>query len=165
MSAVALTNWAVQPPRSLLLFQSVMVSSTMLAIAVSFRPMLSDSIAAAGLAVVSLVLFVLLFTKALKRRASIKVAKPRSLERLAASHWRIIFDDGTCVDGNLCHAWRGWAWVTLKLKPHDQHRGLQLTVWRATVSAAAWHQLQVWTAWELAMSRPRHSRRSSVESF
>lgn len=166
MRTVALSTWVVRPPRWLSLFQNLMIVSAALATAVSFRSALSDSVAASGEVVVSLALLgVILMVITLKRRIDAKARKPRSVERAAASHWRVIFDDGSYVDGSLRHAWRGWAWLTLRIQSPGSRNDLEFTVWRATVSAAAWHQLQVWTAWELAMIRSGRSRRNSVEPF
>lgn len=77
----------------------------------------------------------------------------RSLRRLATSHWRIGFDHQVC-DGWLRRVWYGWGWVTLSIQPYAQAKPITITIWRVNVSSAAWHQLRVWTAWELAMIEP-----------
>lgn len=165
MIAVAPAIWAVRPPRWVPVFQGVMVAGAILAASAAFWSVLHDSVMARGMVALALVFLGVGGMVQHKRRCRSNARKPVSLQRLAPSHWRVIFTDGGVVDGRLCKVWRGWAWVTLKIQPHGQHKGLTLTVWRATVPGSAWHQLQAWATWELAMSRPDHSRRPRVEPF
>lgn len=79
-------------------------------------------------------------------------AQPISIERIAAHHWRSGYADGQVVEGYLRHVWHGWGWTTIRLQPYSRTaRIVDVTVWRQSMSAAAWHALQVWTTWELAM--------------
>lgn len=161
----ALMSWVVRPPRWVSLFQVLMIVSATLATATSFWPVLAENVAGSAAAIVIAALLGVILFAVRKKLPGTHIRKPRSVERVAASHWRVVFHDGSSTNGRLCHAWRGWAWHTLRIQSPDSHNALEFTVWRATVSAVSWHQLQVWTAWELAMTRPGQPRRHNVEPF
>lgn len=166
MTAVTLTNWVVRRPPWLRLFQGATIAGAVLAVVLSLRATLYDNTVAQGVLVLALALLaVRAFLPGLSRRR-VSAVQPESLERIAASHWRITFEGGKHIDGHLRRAWRGWAWTTLWIQPHGQSGKItELTVWRATVSDVAWHQLRMWTVWELSMARPNRLRRRSIEPF
>lgn len=73
----------------------------------------------------------------------------------------ILYDDGlwALTDSHgvtmlrMVHAWRAWAWMTLRFErvPDPAPGSSQLTIWKAGVSEAAWHQLCLAVAGQLAM--------------
>lgn len=73
------------------------------------------------------------------------------LERPAMGHWRVVTGCGV-ADGTLDHVWYGWGWITLRIRVYAQSDLVTVTVWRGNVSRAAWHQLRVCLACELAMT-------------
>ena len=72
------------------------------------------------------------------------------LMRIGAGHWRVMAAT-QAMDGRLNHVWRGWGWITLRVRSFDDTETMRVTVWRPHLSDAAWHELCVWTTWDAAM--------------
>lgn len=78
---------------------------------------------------------------------------PHTLLRMADGHWRVAGNSAT-MDGSLDHVWYGWGWITLRIRGYARADSITVTVWRRCNSESSWHQLRLWTAWELAMATP-----------
>lgn len=151
MSATTPMNWSVRPWRRARLFRSLLIVCAGLAVGYSCWPLLDGQPLAQALTVL-IVLLVFARAYAPDPRSGFAHDSGRHcLSRIAAGHWRITTAPDLIVDGSLHHVWRGWGWMTLRIRPFDGSRSLTHTVWRAHVSDADWHQLRVWTAWEIAM--------------
>lgn len=146
-------NWSAQRPRWATLLNVMLgVCAAMVALTMLW-PLISGNVMAYTLVAGILILVAsrLFMTNASRDAARNK--NIRSLSRIACSHWRVHFHDHA-AEGRLQHVWYGWGWITLRIQPYAQVGAITLTVWRVNVSAQAWHQLRVWSAWELTMVTP-----------
>lgn len=64
---------------------------------------------------------------------------------------------------HLVHAWQAWAWLTLRLDddPPAAAPSVQVTIWKAAVPEAAWRQLCLAVARQLALPRRAHIKEAS----
>lgn len=155
MNATTHVNWSARPLRRARLIRNLLVASAVLAVGYSCWPWVAGQFRAQGLLVFILLL---VFVRAYVSKSQADSARhrdPHCLSRIAAGHWRMTMADRT-FDGSLQHAWHGWGWITLKICPFDRSRSQSIIVWRTHLSDADWHQLRVWTAWEVAMLTEPH---------
>lgn len=150
---ISLMNWPVRQPCGACLFKNLMVVCAVLVALHAIWPLIHGNLVAYGLVAAILILAAALFFASDKRRRAFKRKPAHLISRVAGGHWRIAFSDHV-VDGSLQHAWYGWGWVTLRIQPYTPVNAITVTVWRVYVSAEAWHQLRVWSAWDLAMVTP-----------
>lgn len=75
------------------------------------------------------------------------------LRALPVGDWEIM-RSGQSSQAHLLQAWSTWGWITLRFAVSGQHTSspdLRFTVWRHKASAAAWRELRVIAARQLAM--------------
>lgn len=149
--------WTVRSPRWVYLFGDLMLAAGAMACVLSLWPVMHEQWLARGLLVLILALVSSKIIISRRKRDVMRAGQVCSIRRLAKNDWHITFADGRILAGSLCRAWKGWGWVTVKIRSHDSSRPCECTVtlWRGTVSAVAWHRLQVWTTWELGMAQFR----------
>lgn len=144
-------NWSARPLRRARLFKSLLVVGAGVAVGVSCWPVLDGQPLAQALTVLIVLLFFVRTHARNTRPDRARGPDRHCISRLAAGHWRITAAPDLIVDGSLHHVWQGWGWMTLRIRPFDGSRPLTHTVWSAHVPDADWHQLRVWTAWEIGM--------------
>lgn len=146
-------NWSARPLRRARLFKSLLSVGAALALAYSCWPLLYGQPLGHALLVVILALIALREHGNYKQSASSINNGDDRLSRIAPGHWQVSMG-GQVADGSLQHVWNGWGWITLRVQLFGRPDSVSVTVWRARVSDTQWHQLRVWTHWELAMLTP-----------
>lgn len=146
-------SWPVLQPRWTRLCKALLSLCAVMAVLALIVPLINGYLMAYGLVAVILLLMIARFFAPNTSGGTTRKLSVSSLSRVASSHWRITCPDHV-TDGSLQHVWYGLGWITLRIQPYAQAGAITLTVWRTDVSAQAWHQLRVWSAWELAMVTP-----------
>lgn len=152
-TTISLMNWPVRQPRGACLFKNLMFICAVLVALHAIWPLIHGNPVGYGLVAGILILAVVQFFTPDTSGRAFKRKSAHLISRVAGGHWRIACSDHV-VDGSLQHAWYGWGWITLRIQPYTPVKTITVTVWRVSISAEDWHQLRVWSDWDLAMVTP-----------